>query len=343
MEVLLPFILPLIISVVGGIIICIVQDKTKASKDKYDSSRYQVLSEKQLQGATVRVIREIDGDDGRRLNGKPLQNQNDWDRWWVLKGKGDGYVRRLYEIENEMAEDLQSDLDSLRNEWNRRYDAYKYLCKEHGMWNEMLKDHQPYIPTHYQLEREKALFSRIESICQHGMVERELYQKYQKEILDFLLTKPGHKVIRKKLFQHFHQEDPQKNKQFKRIYNKLVENHVLSDRKNPDGNYYVRKAPKRKAPSETSSDLPHSSFDSIQYINVDNKLLYKAEYSVASPIDLDIEKNTCTFISQTSGEKYRTSLSQCTCPVYDPSYRYPCKHMVALALHLGYISKTRIK
>lgn len=289
---------------------------------------------------SMQVIRAEGEDDGRRLNGKPLQTQDDWDRWWVLKGKGDGYLRRMDEIEESFADPNQKAGSELLNEWHSRYDAYASLCKQCGMWNVKIEDHTPYIPTDTQLHRERMLFRRIDKLYQDGISERECYEKYQKAILEYLLTMPGHKVLRKKLFQHFRQDDAEKNKQFRRVFNQLVRNHVLSDRKNKDGNYYVRKAPKRKNVEDTTAVLPHSTFDSSLYASVDNKLLYKVEYTVAAPLNVNRERNTCTFISLSDGMKYSTSLSQCTCPKFDPSYRRPCKHMLALAIQLGYISKS---
>lgn len=331
-----------VIIVIGVLFIVGVCSSTDSSGENY--ARNKVAEETRQENSreaflTMRVITEDSADDGRRLNGRPLKTQDDWDRWWVQKGKGDGYLRRMSEIEAALANPGQLNASELQNEWRSRYDAYASLCKQCGMWNVKLEDRTPYIPTEAQLQREKQLFRRIDKLYHEGMLEREYYDKYQEEILTYLLTMPGHKVLRKELFRHFKQEDAEKNEQFKRVFNKLVENHVLSDRKNKDGNYYVRKAPKRKVAENEVTPLSYSTFDSSLYASVDKKLLYKVEYTVAAPLNVNRERNTCTFISLTDGSKYTTSLSLCTCPKFNPSDQQPCKHMLALALQLGYISK----
>ena len=281
----------------------------------------------------------INNSDGRTLNGRPLQSKEDWDRWWILKGFSDGYLRRLSEIEQAFSDPLQPDPSALLSEWQRRYDAYKSLCKQHGMWNFLLDDHVPYIPTQAQLRLEEILYKKTEQLFREGLAERELYLQYQDQILSYLLTFPGHKAPRKKLFQHFQQEDAEANKQFRKIYKKLIANKVLLEKKNENAAYYVRKAPARKPKETQEISLPPSTFNEWQYAALDRKMLYKVEYTVDPPLSVDRNANTCVFISKTSGEKYHTSLNMCTCPVYDAEYQHPCKHMLALALHLGYISK----
>lgn len=315
-------------------------NKRIREKEEWEST-HQVLSEKKIDGITYRVVRDRTPDDGRRLNGKSLQTQEDWDRWWTLKGKGEGYIRRMHEIEEAFYDATQADHEKLLTEWYSRYDSYCALCRQNGMWNEMLKDHVPYIPTDAQRNLEKTLFSNIEKMFLDGKSFRDMYQHYQDAILAYLLTKPGHKVIRKDLFKHFKHDDAEENKQFKKIYNLLVKNHVITDRKNKDGNYYVRKAPKRKEALPPEAE-EYSTYNPALYANIDPKMIYKLEYSVSSPIDVDTNHNTCSFISQTSGQRYSTSLSRCSCPMFDPNNRYPCKHMVALAVRLGYLAKERI-
>ena len=208
------------------------------------------------------------------------------------------------------------------------------------MWNDLLNDHTPYIPTMAQLRQEKILYQRIENVYRECLEERKLYNQYRDQILSYLLTQPEHKVIRKKLFRHFDQNDEGKNKQFAKLFRQLVKNKVLSYRQNKDGKYYVRKSPTRKQKSKETLSLPASNYVSWQYEHVDKKTLYKVEYTVDPPQNVDRNTNTCTFISRSSGEKYYTSLNECTCPVYNASEKHACKHMLALAIYLGYISKS---
>ncbi|MBO2516164.1 MAG: hypothetical protein CW338_02655 [Clostridiales bacterium] len=65
-------------------------------------------------------------------------------------------------------------------------------------------------------------------------------------------------------------------------------------------------------------------------------VLKRAKTTVGVPLDVDTEKNTCRFVSRSSGEEYFTSLAACTCPAYVKSDgQRPCKHMFRLALELG--------
>lgn len=107
----------------------------------------------------------------------------------------------------------------------------------------------------------------------------------------------------------------------------------------PDAKHYVvRKARKRKVEPEAPVTLPASHFDGSLFSTVDPKTFYKVQYTVSTPQEVDRERNTCIFYSKSTGEKYHTSLEQCTCPAF--SGQYACKHMVALALYLGYEVKS---
>ena len=86
--------------------------------------------------------------------------------------------------------------------------------------------------------------------------------------------------------------------------------------------------------------MPSSTFKYEKYANVRKKDIYRVEYSVGIPEELDTEKNTCYFTSKASGKRYATSLEQCTCPAFVKGYR--CKHMLALAMHLGYFDRTSV-
>ena len=65
-------------------------------------------------------------------------------------------------------------------------------------------------------------------------------------------------------------------------------------------------------------------------------------YVVYCPVSYEkLEDNgTCFFTSKSSGERYATSLERCSCPAYCKGYA--CKHMLALALRLGYFSRSSI-
>lgn len=279
--------------------------------------------------------------DGRHLFGKRLSTQEDWDRWWVLRGKGEGYEGRLYVLETLIeAEDTENAADYLA-EWKERYSSYRSLCVNTGMWNSLLEDREPFIPTQYQLQLEKRLYNRIDRKFFNGEEKRRLYAVerkenavYEQSILDYLLSMPYHRAVRSEMLNQLSQNDNDKKRRLSKVYKSMVKRHILLERAGENGRYIVRKAPVRKQKNATIPVLKESVYDPSLYSHVDKRTEYKVEYTVSSPQNLDREKNTCEYVSATRGDRYWTSLSECTCPVFDK--KHPCKHMVALASYLGY-------
>lgn len=284
------------------------------------------------------------GLDQRILYGMPLRTREDEQHWWVLKGKGDGYVARLFDLEKRIESETETDPDSCFAEWKERYQKYRDLCVSTHMWNELIGDHAPFLPTQQQRLEEERLLQKIQTKLKDSNKKRELYKEQekerlilQKEILDYLLKQPYHKSLRHLLIRNLSEGDEVRKKAVSAEYRRMIRQRILIEKQGEDGKYTVKKAPANRTKDTTHEfSLPASYFRPDFYKLVDRVDEYKVLETVAKPINVDREKNIGEFISVTRGDHYWTSLEACTCPAYESNGSRPCKHMIALAKYLGY-------
>ena len=281
------------------------------------------------------VIKTYDGGE-RYIDGHRVNSADDMAKWYVKKGFGEGLERRLCEIEHEL-EKLNSDGgNELLKEWNERYATYRNLCIETGMWNWVIGDRSTFIPTAAQLELEK---KRRESII-------DLYQQWQERLLDnqvilcYLEKAPRKHCLKKTLIKDLAAEDPEKKKQLQTIYKRLLKAEIIGEKNNEKGEIETRIIIRRKTIPKKLSEQSPSTFNPDIYKNIRMRDVYKVDYTVAGPEDLDSTNGTCFFTSKTSGERYATSLERCSCSAYCKGYA--CKHMLALAMQLGYFSRSSV-
>ena len=281
------------------------------------------------------VIKTYDGGE-RYIDGHRVNSADDMAKWYVKKGFGEGLERRLCEIEHEL-EKLNSDGgNELLKEWNERYATYRNLCIETGMWNWVIGDSSTFIPTAAQLEMEK---KRRESII-------DLYHQWQERLLDnrvvlsYLEKAPRKHCLKKTLIKELAADDPEKKKQIQVIYRRLLKAEIIGEKNNEKGEIETRIIIRRKTIQKKLPAQPSSTYHPDIYINIRMSDVYKVDYTVAEPEDLDRNNGTCFFTSKSSGERYATSLERCSCPAYCKGYA--CKHMLALALRLGYFSRSSV-
>ena len=284
---------------------------------------------------SVTVIKTYDGGE-RYIDGHRVNSADDMAKWYVKKGFGEGLERRLCEIEHEL-EKLNSDGgNELLKEWDERYATYRNLCIETGMWNRVIGDRATFIPTAPQLELEK---KRRESII-------ELYHQWQECLLDnqvvlsYLEKEPRKHCLKKTLIKELATDDPEKKKQIQAIYRRLLKAEIIGEKNNEKGEIETRIIIRRKPIPKKLPAQPPSTYHPDIYTNICMSDVYKVDYTVAEPEDLDQTNGTCFFTSKSSGERYATSLERCSCPAYCKGYA--CKHMLALALRLGYFSRSSI-
>ena len=160
-------------------------------------------------------------------------------------------------------------------------------------------------------------------------------------LLDYLEKCPRKHAPKNQIIKDLSEGDTEKKKKVMVIYRRLKTAEVIAEKQADDGTIETRIVVRRKKPDKPLKPLPPSVYHPEYYKLITKSDVYKADYSVNPPEDLDRTANICQFISKTSGEVYRTSLEKCTCPAYCKGYA--CKHMLALAMNLGYFNRSSAK
>lgn len=292
-----------------------------------------------------------DGEDAlseeRKLNGHVVSSHEEIEKWFVLKGKSEGIVRCLSSIERDMETGNFTSRNYIVEQWKRKYQEYRSLCIEYGIWNIYIGDRQAFKPTAFQLELEKKAIEKIEELPAKGIAyKREqdrihaIEEEYTKRITECVAAQYRKRMYRHELINELAGRDPEERKTVQKHYRRLLSSDVLREKQDETRHFivYFPRKPKTSTDETATSttELPASHFDAARYKDIYHKTEYKIYYTVSAPLDLNKSRNSCRFISDQSGEKYATTLEKCTCPM--GQNEEPCKHMVALAICLGYYS-----
>ena len=284
----------------------------------------------------ITVTKTYEGGD-RYIDGHKCSTADDMTRWYIKKGLAEGFERRLHEIEHQLSR-LNTDIgDNLLSEWKTRYDQYRQLCIKHGFWNWIIEDRSTFIPTSSQEAKEKEKIRQVEQLhaeWKQRMVENRI-------VLDYLEKCPRKHALKNTLVSDLTKGDPEKRKQVLAIYRRLKAAEVIGEKQNADKKAEARIIVRRSKGEKTVKPLPASTYDPNRFANIRMADVYKVDYTIQEPQNLDREANTCTFVSMSSGVVYSTSLERCTCPAYYPGGA--CKHMLALAMRLGYYHRYTAK
>ena len=284
----------------------------------------------------VTVIKTYEGGE-RYIDGHRCSSADDMTRSYVKKGLCEGYERRLREIEKQLSRSNTDNGDALLSEWKSRYDQYRQLCISHGLWNWIIEDRSTFIPTPAQVTKEKAKTHQIEQLYtkwKQRMVENRI-------VLDYLEKCPRKHALKNTLINDLSENNPDKKKHVLTIYRRLKTAEVIAEKQNADKKVETRIIVRRKKGEKAIKALPASTYDPGLFGDIRMADIYKVDYTVQEPQNLNRETNTCTFVSMSSGEIYSTSLERCTCPAY--SKGRACKHMLALAMYLGYYHRFNAK
>lgn len=274
--------------------------------------------------------------DRRYIDGKPVSTTEDMTEWWVLKGFSEAIGAHLIALENDMLDGQFLDYDDAKKQWDMYYGRLRDLCIRHKLWNPALNDREIFVPTNAQLALEEQLFQRIEAACEIGISESYQFTVKSKEILDYIRDQPGHAAVRRQMVSELAGNDPNIKDEYRKVCRRMVKDGILSETHDEKGRLLLKKKRARRKEVEEWAGLPPSIFSSSLYQNIDYRMLCKVKHTVGTPESLDRDGNRCQFQSLSTGEVYKTSLEKCTCPAFENGYN-PCKHMVALAKHLGYI------
>ena len=284
----------------------------------------------------ITVSKTYEGGE-RYIDGHRCSTADDMSRWYIKKGLCEGYERRLHEIEHQLSQ-LNTDTgDDLLSEWRTRYDQYRQLCINHGFWNWIIEDRSTFIPTLSQEAKEKDKIRQVEQLhadWKQRMVENRI-------VLDYLEKCPRKHALKNTLINDLSKGNPEKKKQVLAIYRRLKSSEIIGEKQNADKKVETRTIVRRNKGGKTVKTLPASMYDPNRFVNIRMTDVYRVDYTVQEPQNLNRESNTCTFVSKSSGEVYSTSLERCTCPAY--SQGGACKHMLALAMYLGYYHRYNAK
>lgn len=272
--------------------------------------------------------------EGRTLDGRALQTEDDWVQWYVWKGFTEGLSGYLYDLEAKMVAMENADSSDTLNEWHDCYSRIRRIYIRHSMWNYVLGDRSPFIPTSEQLSREKAYIHVIEKKQKEAMEAQRIYAKYSVAILDYIKTQPKHIALRSMLIRTVSEQFSETPEGIRKVYRRMCRIGIIKESQNDTGRWVVKKAAVRK-PRDHGDMERVSRYSSDLYRKVTTRTEYKALITVGAPQNLSSEKGCCQFKSMSTGEVYTTHLDQCTCPVFCKGGE-PCKHMVTLASKLGY-------
>lgn len=242
--------------------------------------------------------------------------------------------------------------EELYREFREKYNAYRSFCLDKCMWNNFLQDRQIFVGTDRQLYLEGKFLDDVRARYQAVAPKQREYKLRQEKtrqcgalLLERLRQeKKGVAVLRAQLIRELAGEDQELRNAYGRACNALVREGKVTQGKD-EKDRVVIKARSFRMGAEDHRDEPdlRDLFPSVYLPQYYSEVTYydvqKALMSVDSPEELDQAKKYCVFHSHATGEKYYTSLSGCTCP-FDHTEK-PCKHMIRLAIKLGYFKPPR--
>lgn len=172
--------------------------------------------------------------------------------------------------------------------------------------------HTRFIPTKEQREVEEA---RKELVA-------ALYQEWQKRmrenrvIIDYLERAPHKHSPKNALISDLSGSDEQNKKTIQNAYRRLLKAGILGEKNNDNGTIETRIIVRRSNAATKLPTLPPSTYQADIYANICRNDIYKVDYTVGPPEEIDRINNTCCFTSKSSGKKYATSLERCSCPAF---------------------------
>lgn len=274
------------------------------------------------------------------VDGHLVETRDDWVLWYVFFDLAKEIYHRLSSLRAQIGDVKTANATELYAEWKYRYNEYRQLCIDHGIWNDVIADRQPFIPTDGQIQREQMVLKSIEAVYQDIKKPQMEYQEEERRIqaiadaiVRYLECSMERMARRADTINAVAESEDAEKETVKKAYNRLAKAKRIEERKQ-DGRIVSMLLPELPKPTSEPERPEKSIFYSDLYLNLAAKQQYKAMYSVGEPSDVDTHTNTATFESLVDGTLYYTSLESCTCPAFVRGA--PCKHMVKLAAHLGY-------
>lgn len=284
------------------------------------------------------------------LNGKPVKNDREFRQWVIVKNVSVNMKNHIKQLESELTDYRNLDAYSSFRQWQQDYNKYRNYCMHHKLWNLVLGDIEPFIPNEYQLVLEKEYISAVEQGYRESQskradfkIEQDQIDIVKPKILDYISSQYGKRAIRSTMLNDITEETELSKNTVRKAYRRLLKDGTIGEKKNENNRYVVRIIHRRKKsapePVSISPSIKSSVYRKSLYANVDIYMFDKVKYSTDKPFIINKEKNIGIFTSMADGSKYTTTLESCTCP--SAQREIPCKHMVALAVHLGYLKERK--
>ena len=280
----------------------------------------------------------------RYLNGKPIKTTDEFNKWKVINNHAIDLRNHLIMLQNHFTSGNDLQAKQHYQEWKECYQKYRAIVVQHPLWNTYIESHELFTETPAQLAKEKAFLAKVEKKYKEAELDREIYisEQYDKhlleqEMLNYLQNCPRKKCRKEEMIKALSAGDKDRRKALQRVYQSMKLRDIIGDKRDENGNLITRFIIHRKKAEDPDSleiVLPASTYKPELYAKIYEDTVLKATLTVDPPQRLNRSKNTCQFIISTSGTVYYTSLEKCTCPAYNT--KEPCKHMVKLAITLGY-------
>lgn len=337
-----------VIVIIAIVFVCVISNHIHKSSSGQSSGSYSNSDE------TMHYVKKAPGDTGfdsigysgnvRYIDGVPIKTTADFDRWRVINGHAMSMCDHLRSLQYQFTSKTDTHSTEHYEEWKQYYQKYRELIVRHRLWNMCIGEHEPFIQSEAQLAEEKRFLSDLDKQYNEALIDQEsyideLYHKnlLEQEIIKYLQSCPRKNANKTEMIKKLAGGDSDKRKALQRAYTSLLRKNIIGEKKDDNGQIIARFIVRRKkTETDTNSipELPASTYHPEQYKDLWKQIINKAELTVGIPEKVDRQKNTCQFKSLTNGSIYYTSLEQCTCPAFGG--KEPCKHMVKLAMYLGY-------
>lgn len=279
----------------------------------------------------------VHGGPDLYLDGKLVTNDDDRIRYWVVVGYTEGILDRAYEIKDLLKHGETEDGEDLLREWCERKKQIEIVNARLDRHRYTINDTEAQMEAAYESWKEKR--AQYVAHCEEIAVV--------KRIITTALKDSGSVTMKRHLLKQVISEKMGIEKgDANKMYRELIKQNYLAEVSGEGKHVYVGKTGKRpptnKYKHRRTEPKPQKPavYDPSMYSRVDKTLYYKSKITVGDPISLDKENGTAFFISKSRGEKYATSLSKCSCPMGSCP---PCKHMLTLAIELGYWDQSALK
>lgn len=283
------------------------------------------------------------GGETRYLNGKPLKTANDLTEWQAIMGHGKKLYGRLMGLERIIGGgDEQAAADAL-SQWEELLCEYRAYVLKHGLYHDYVGDRKPYTGAPEQIRAEKEAQHRVHQAYKAGKAERQALQAAKDAIYNYIQSHKGEDRRKTAMTRTLYPAvGDAARAYYLKAYRALIAEGTIREITRQNKGQYVQLCSKPKVTKgmdepevslDTFAKLTHSQYRPTLYENLDFKMLCKARHDVGEPQNLDRWLHTCTFVSTSTGQIYRTSLEACTCPAFERGIS-PCKHMVKLKITL---------